>query len=164
LRRGGRRRPGISHRGRGQSISCLRGRPTPRSTTKSNAWVELVRAVAPAAIAMTSQGSSSGRFTRAVQRGHLFTAEMPARELGHMSLSNALSLCILYGREQDPKFDRAAVRWVRRMQLEHSLRRQEADLLRAAMAALGTRLDAAALNALLETCRELRLVPPTLQG
>src|SRR5262249_5650507 len=108
---------------------------------------------------MTSQGTASGRFTRAVQRGHLFAAEMAAREMGPMSLSNALSLCILYRRERDPKFDRAAVRWVRRVQLEHSLRRQEVDLLRAA---LGSRFDAAALTALLETCRELRLVPPTL--
>jgi hypothetical protein len=48
------------------------------------------------------------------------------------------------------------------MHLEHSLRRQEVDLLRAAMAALGSRFDAVALGALLETCRELRLVPPTL--
>src|SRR5262249_1740804 len=73
-------------------------------------------------------------------------------------------LCILHGREHDPKFDRAAVRWVRRMQLEHSLRRQEVELLRAAMAALGSRFDAVALNALLETCRELGLVPPTVPG
>jgi hypothetical protein len=82
--------------------------------------------------------------------------------MGRLSLSNALSLCILYRREQDPKFNRAAVRWVRRVQIEQSLRRQEVDLLRAAMAALGSRFDAVALNALLETCRELRLVPPTL--
>jgi hypothetical protein len=112
---------------------------------------------------MTSQGTASGRFTRAVQSGHLFAAEMAAREMGHLSLSNALSLCILYRREQDPRFDRAAVRWVRRVQLEHSLRRQEVDLLRAAMAALGSRFDAVALNAPLEACRELRLVPPTLE-
>jgi hypothetical protein len=48
------------------------------------------------------------------------------------------------------------------VQVEHSLRRQEVELLCAAMAALGSRFDAVALNALLETCRELRLVPPTL--
>jgi hypothetical protein len=87
---------------------------------------------------------------------------MAAREMGRLSLSNALSLYILYRREQDPKFDRAAVRWVRRVQLEHSLRRQEVDLPRAAMAALGSRFDAVALNAPLETCRELRLPAPTL--
>jgi hypothetical protein len=104
---------------------------------------------------MTSQGTPHGRFSRAIQRGHLFAAEMAAREMGSLPLSDALSLCILYRREQDPKFDRAAVRWVRRMQLEHSLRRQEVDLLRAGMAALGSRFDAAALNALLEACREL---------
>ena len=111
---------------------------------------------------MTSQGTASGRFTRAIMRGHLFAAEMAAREMDHMSLSNAFSLCLLYRRENDPEFGRAAVRWVRRTQLEHSLRRQEVDLLRVAMAALGSRFDAAALDALLEMCRELRVVSPTL--
>jgi hypothetical protein len=111
---------------------------------------------------MTSQGRAHGRFQRAIQRGHLPAAETAAREMGQLSLSNSLSLCLLYRREQDPKFDRAARRWVRRMQLEHSLRRQDVDLLRAAMAALGSRFDAVALNALLQTCRELRLGPPTL--
>jgi hypothetical protein len=100
---------------------------------------------------MTSQGTAHGRFTRAVQRGHLLAAEMAAREMGHLSLSNALSLCLLYRREHDPKFDRAAVRWVRRVQLEHSLRRQEVDLLRAAIAAHGSRFDDGAMAALLET-------------
>src|SRR5262249_36015460 len=67
---------------------------------------------APAVIAMTSQGTASGRFTRAIQRSHLLAAEMAGREIGHMSLSNALSPCVLYRREHDQKFDRAAVRWV----------------------------------------------------
>src|SRR5215475_2122355 len=98
---------------------------------------------------MTSLGTASGRFTRAIQRGHLFAAELAAREMGHLSLSNALSLCVLYRREHEPKFERAARRWVRRVQLEHSLRRQEVDLLRAAMAAVGSMFDAAAVTALL---------------
>jgi hypothetical protein len=59
-------------------------------------------AVAPAASEMTSQGTASGRFTRAIQRGHLFAAEMAAREMGSLSLSDALALCLLYEREQDP--------------------------------------------------------------
>src|SRR5262249_2003595 len=45
---------------------------------------------------VTSQGSAHARFTRAVQRGHLFAAEMAAREMGRLSPSDALSLCILY--------------------------------------------------------------------
>jgi hypothetical protein len=34
---------------------------------------------------MTSQGTPCGRFTRAIQRGHLFAGEMTAREMGQLS-------------------------------------------------------------------------------
>jgi hypothetical protein len=40
----------------------------------------------------------------------LFAAETAAREIGSLSLSEALSLCLLYRREQDPKFEHAAQR------------------------------------------------------
>jgi hypothetical protein len=44
---------------------------------------------------MTSQGTASGRFTRAIKRGHLFAAEMAARDMGTLSLSDALALVLL---------------------------------------------------------------------
>lgn len=44
---------------------------------------------------MTSQGSARARFQRAVKRRHLLAAETAARELGTLSLSVALSLCLL---------------------------------------------------------------------
>jgi hypothetical protein len=50
---------------------------------------------------MTSQGTASGRFTCAVQRGHLLAAEMVVREMGSLSLSNAVALCALMAREDD---------------------------------------------------------------
>jgi hypothetical protein len=111
---------------------------------------------------MTSQGSAHGRFQRAIKGGHLLNAEMAARELGSLSLSDALSLVLLYEREGDEKFERAAKRWVRRVQIDCSLRHREVELLRAAMGALGSRFGHVALSALLETCRELRLPPPTI--
>jgi hypothetical protein len=58
-------------------------------------------------MAMTSQGSTHGRFTRAVKRGHLLAAETAARELGALFFSDALALCLLYQREGDPKFEPA---------------------------------------------------------
>jgi hypothetical protein len=85
-----------------------------------------------------------------------------ARELGSLSPADALSLVLLYRRAGDEKFERAARRWVRRLQIDHSLRRREVELLRGALVALGSRLDAVALDALLGTCRELRLPRPTL--
>jgi hypothetical protein len=44
---------------------------------------------------MTSQGTAHGRFQRAIQRRHVQAAEMAAREMGGLSLADALSLCEL---------------------------------------------------------------------
>jgi hypothetical protein len=83
---------------------------------------------------MTSQGTAHGRFQRAIKSGHLLNAEMAARELGALSNSDALALVLLYQREGSEKFERAARRWVRRVQIDHRLRHQEVELLRGAWA------------------------------
>jgi hypothetical protein len=58
---------------------------------------DLARAVAPAAIQMmTSQGTAHGRFQRAIHRRHVQAAEMAAREMGGLSLADALLLCELW--------------------------------------------------------------------
>jgi hypothetical protein len=111
---------------------------------------------------MTSQGTVSGRFTRAIMRGHLFAADMAAREMGSLSLSNALSLCLLYQAEQDPRFPRAFQRWLRRLQVEHRLNRSQVDLLRAAGGSLGGPFGDLGLAVLKEACRKLALPAPTL--
>jgi hypothetical protein len=111
---------------------------------------------------MTSPGSAHARFQRAIKRGQLLNAEMAARGLGALSTSDALALVLLYARADPGKFECAARRWVRRVQIDYRLRHEEVELLRAAMGALGTRLGAVAFTALLETCRELRLPPPTI--
>ena len=59
------------------------------------------------------------------------------------------------------KFERAARRWIRRVQIDCRLRHQEVELLRAAMGALGKRFGDLGLEAVLAACRELRLPPPT---
>jgi hypothetical protein len=89
---------------------------------------------------MTSQGSAQARFQRAVKRGHVLHAEIAARELGSLSAADSLALVLLYQREGDEKFERAARRWLRRVQIDYPLRHQEAELLRAAMGALGSRV------------------------
>lgn len=43
---------------------------------------------------------------------------MAARELGRLSLMDALSLVVLYARVSSPKFEPAAVRWLARLALE----------------------------------------------
>ena len=67
---------------------------------------------------MTSQGSAHGRFTRAIQRGNLFAAEMAARGLGWLSLEDALALTALLGEAEPIRYERAAVRWHGRLELE----------------------------------------------
>jgi len=50
----------------------------------------------PSGIAtMTSQGTAHGRFQRAIHRGNAREAEMAAREMGGLSVADALSLCEL---------------------------------------------------------------------
>jgi hypothetical protein len=79
---------------------------------------------------MTSQGTAHARFQRAIKRGHLQHAEMAARELEAMSTSDALARVLLYQRKGSEKFERGARRWIRRVQIDHSLRHREVELLR----------------------------------
>jgi hypothetical protein len=73
---------------------------------------------------------------RAKQLGQLLAAETAARAIDSLSLSDALSLCLLLERENDPRCDQTFKRWLRHMQLECNLRREQMELLRAAAGAL----------------------------
>jgi hypothetical protein len=86
---------------------------------------------------VTSQGSASGRFQRACDRGQVLHAEMAAREMGRLSLMHALSLVVLYARTDSPKFEPAAVRWLARLALEgREVRLNDLQLAAAALACL----------------------------
>jgi hypothetical protein len=111
---------------------------------------------------MTSQGTAHGRFQRAIQRGHLFAAERAAREMGSLSLSEALALCLLYERENDPRFEKAFRRWLGRVRLDRALSHEQVELLRAAAGALRTPFRELGLAVLEGACRELSLLPPTI--
>lgn len=76
--------------------------------------IKLLVAVAPAATVMTSQGSAHGRFRRAIHRQHVQAAEMAAREMGGLSLADALSLCELLAKTDPARYERAALRWLQR--------------------------------------------------
>jgi hypothetical protein len=64
---------------------------------------------------VTYEGSPAARFQRAVKHNDMMGAETAAFELGALSLKDALALVALYARADDRKFDRAAVRWLRRL-------------------------------------------------
>jgi hypothetical protein len=68
--------------------------------------------------AMTSQGSASGRFTRAIGQRNLFTAEVALRETRNPSLLIVLGYLELLADVRPDKFDRAAIRWHGRLELE----------------------------------------------
>jgi hypothetical protein len=58
---------------------------------------------------MTSQGTAHGRFQRAIHRGNDQAAEMAAREMGGLSLADALSLCELLANTDPQRYERAAL-------------------------------------------------------
>jgi hypothetical protein len=70
---------------------------------------------------MTSQGSASGRFTRAIKQRNLFGAEMAMRELGTPSLRDALDYLDLLAEVKPEKLPQAALRWHGRLELEASM-------------------------------------------
>jgi hypothetical protein len=63
---------------------------------------------------MTSQGTPHGRFQRAIHARHLQNAEMAAREMGGLSLADALLLCELLAKTDVQRYERAALRWLQR--------------------------------------------------
>ena len=63
---------------------------------------------------MTSQGTAHGRFQRAIHARHIQNAEMAAREMGGLSLVDALALCELLAVCDPKRYERAALRWLQR--------------------------------------------------
>jgi len=63
---------------------------------------------------MTSQGTAHGRFQRAIRSRHVQNAEMAAREMGGLSLADALLLCELLASADPKRYERAALRWLQR--------------------------------------------------
>ena len=88
-------------------------------------------------VRVTSQRSAHGRFTRAVQRRNLFQADLALREMGTPSLLLALDYLELLADVRPDKFDRAAVRWHGRLELESAVPTlAESQLAPAALGAL----------------------------
>jgi hypothetical protein len=64
------------------------------------------------------KGSPYARFQRSLQTRKLSVVLTAAAELQSIQLDDALEILILMGREKDPRFDRAAARWVGRVLVE----------------------------------------------
>lgn len=93
---------------------------------------------------VTAQGSALTRYRRAVERRHVFGAEIAAKEMAFLSLRDALGLLALYASEDSPKYGKAAIRWLGRLALESDdLRLEDVQFAAAALHAMPTRPDAA---------------------
>jgi hypothetical protein len=86
---------------------------------------------------MTSQGTAHGRFARGIQNGNVRQAEMAAREMGGLSLVDALSLCELLAGPDPERFERAACRWLQRFIDERLPPLAEAVLAASALGEIG---------------------------
>ena len=63
---------------------------------------------------MTSDGHPGARLRRALAAGNLTAAEQAAFEVAFVPLDDARALVELYAEHGDPKFERAALRYLRR--------------------------------------------------
>ncbi len=98
---------------------------------------------------MTAQGHPRAIFERAIEHGNALLAEMAARELGGITLEEALALTALVAQKEPGRRSRYAVRWLRRLLDEDAhLTIEEAALAASALAALGGRGHPEALSAL----------------
>ena len=59
---------------------------------------------------------------RSLKNGNLWVAEAVARDLPHVALEDALRLVYLYAEKESPKYERAAMKFLRRYLDERSQR------------------------------------------
>jgi hypothetical protein len=108
---------------------------------------------------LTSQGSAHGRFTRAIGQKNLRGAEIAAKEMGGLSLIDALDYLVVLAEVQPARAPAAAIRWHGRLELESTvLTLTESGLALSALADLcaGSRESIEILK------RQLRRARPTV--
>jgi hypothetical protein len=67
---------------------------------------------------VTSQGSPYTRFRRALATGNLLLIRAAAAELPHVSLDDALIVCVAIRDAKPEQYERAALRWIARYCVE----------------------------------------------
>ena len=103
----------------------------------------------PTERAVTAQGHPRRIFQTVIERGNLLLAEATAREVGRLSLDEALALTALVARHEPARRSRFAVRWLERLlEEDERLSIEEAAVAASALAALGGRGHQEALAAL----------------
>ncbi len=85
---------------------------------------------------VTSEGSPTARFQRALATGNPNIALAAAAELRTVTLSDALALCRLLAESSDTRYPRAAARWLERLAMETGAGLGELQLAAGALARL----------------------------
>jgi hypothetical protein len=98
---------------------------------------------------MTAQGHPRSQFRRAIQRRNLLGAEACAREMGVVTLDEALDLVCLVAEIAPARLDGFARRWLARVADEKPLTLGELDLAVTALRTLPSSRATTALRALL---------------
>src|SRR2546427_4251622 len=78
-----------------------------------SAPVDSRRRPAPRRTTLTAQGHPRAVFKRAIERGNLAVAEAMVREIGRVSLEEALELTALIAVKEPRRHERVAMRWLR---------------------------------------------------
>jgi hypothetical protein len=104
---------------------------------------------------MTSQGSAHGRFSRAIANRNVVGAETAARELGWLSLEDALQLATLYAATDRARYERAALRWLERLLAERRPSLEEVGVAVGALTRLGDGKSAASAFTLRRLARKV---------
>jgi hypothetical protein len=98
---------------------------------------------------MTAQGHPRAIFKRAIEHGNVLVAEVTAREIGRITLAEALALTALVVQKNAGGRSRFTIRWLLRLPEEdENLTIEEAILAASALAALGGRGHEEALSTL----------------
>jgi hypothetical protein len=107
------------------------------------------------------KGSPHAHFQRAIERGHLLSAETAARHLPRpIALADALALLLLIAVEDPPRYSRAAARWHGRFVVECGLSLEDDALALAALTSV--RFSPAAVEMLAELGSRYRV--PNIEG
>ncbi len=84
---------------------------------------------------MNNAGSAHAVFARSIHTRNVIAAEAAARELGHLSLADALDLTLLIGEKDPRRYPRAARRWLERFVVETQAPLELVQLAAAALSA-----------------------------
>jgi hypothetical protein len=106
---------------------------------------------------VTATGHPRAVFKRAIERGDLAVAEAMVREIGRVSLEEALELTALIAVKERHRHERVAARWLRLYLDERAVSLDEVGWVVACLKQLGGPRQRVAVEALRASCRSAEM-------